>query len=93
MPPFGPIKRKNLIKALKSVGFEGRYSGGKHQFLIKGILRLTLPNPHQNDIGIDLLGKSSNKRISAEENGKPFLNLIQQVKFSLSHQLIVRQLF
>lgn len=28
MPPFGPIKRKNLIKALRRAGFEGPYSGG-----------------------------------------------------------------
>lgn len=39
MPPFGPVKRKDLIKALKRAGFGGPYIGGKHEFLVKGELR------------------------------------------------------
>ena len=35
MPPFGPIKRKNLVRYFKQYGFEGPYSGGKHQFMVK----------------------------------------------------------
>jgi predicted RNA binding protein YcfA (HicA-like mRNA interferase family) len=45
MPPFGSIKRKDLLKALKQTGFEGPYAGGKHEFLVKGELRLVIPNP------------------------------------------------
>jgi len=55
--PFKPIKRKNLIKALKEAGFEGPYAGGRHEFLVKGELRLILPNPHQSDISKDLLAR------------------------------------
>ncbi len=55
MPPFGPIKRKDLIKALKKAGFEGPFAGGKHEFLVKGELRLVVPNPHQSEISKDLL--------------------------------------
>lgn len=55
MPPFGPVKRKELIKALKQAGFEGPFAGGKHEFLMKGELRLILPNPHQSEISKDLL--------------------------------------
>jgi len=55
MPPFGPVGRKELIRFLKQVGFEGPYAGGKHEFLVKGDLRLVLPNPHQGDIRRDLL--------------------------------------
>jgi hypothetical protein len=29
--------------------------GGKHLFMIKGTLRLTIPNPHKEAIGSDLL--------------------------------------
>jgi hypothetical protein len=36
MPPFGPLKRKDLIKALKQAGFEDPYAGGKDEFLVKG---------------------------------------------------------
>ena len=57
MPPFKPIKRKDLIKALKEAGFEGPFAGGKHEFLIKGELRLILPNPHQSEISKDLLAR------------------------------------
>jgi predicted RNA binding protein YcfA (HicA-like mRNA interferase family) len=55
MPPFGPIKRRNLIETLQRLGFVGPYSGGKHQFMLKGALRLHIPNPHQTDIGPNLL--------------------------------------
>jgi predicted RNA binding protein YcfA (HicA-like mRNA interferase family) len=57
MPAFGPIKRKELIRALKGAGFEGPHTGGKHEFMVKGDLRLTLPNPHQGEIGRDLLSR------------------------------------
>ena len=57
MPAFGPIKRKDLIKALKDYGFEGPYSGGKHQFMIKDYLTLHIPNSHKNDIGKELLSR------------------------------------
>ena len=57
MPALRPIKRNDLISYLKQLGFSGPYSGGKHQFMIKDQLRLTLPNPHQSDIGINLLSK------------------------------------
>jgi predicted RNA binding protein YcfA (HicA-like mRNA interferase family) len=57
MPPFGPIKRQDLIRALKGADFEGPHAGGKHEFLVKGNLRLTLPNPHVGEIGKGLLSK------------------------------------
>lgn len=57
MPPFGPIKRKDLIRALKRAGFEGPFPGGRHEFLVKGELRLILPNPHQREISRDLLAR------------------------------------
>lgn len=55
MPPVGPIKRSDLIRALKGAGFEGPLAGGKHEFMVKGARRLILPNPHRGEIGRDLL--------------------------------------
>jgi predicted RNA binding protein YcfA (HicA-like mRNA interferase family) len=55
MPTFGPIKRKELIHYLQQVGFSGPYSGGKHQFMLKGQLRVRIPGPHTGDIGKNLL--------------------------------------
>lgn len=55
MPRIGPIKRKDLIYYLRLSGFDGPYSGGKHQFLVKGNRTLHIPNPHTGDISEDLL--------------------------------------
>ncbi|MGH7454941.1 MAG: type II toxin-antitoxin system HicA family toxin [bacterium] len=57
MPAFGPIKRKDLIHYLKELGFDGPYAGGKHQYMVKGEIKLTVPNPHQSDISRDLLAR------------------------------------
>lgn len=57
MPQFGPIKRKDLIKYLRALGFRGPYSGGKHQFMVKGEITLSIPNPHKGDIGRELLSR------------------------------------
>ena len=50
-----PVSKRILIKKLKSFGFEGPFSGGKHQYMIKENIVLTLPNPHKDLIGVDLL--------------------------------------
>jgi predicted RNA binding protein YcfA (HicA-like mRNA interferase family) len=55
MPPFAPVKRRDLIQALQRAGFAGPFTGGKHEFMVKGELRLVLPNPHRGDIGKELL--------------------------------------
>jgi len=57
MPLFGPIKRKDLIRYLRELGFEGPYIGGKHQYMVKEQIKLMIPNPHQSDISKDLLAK------------------------------------
>lgn len=57
MPSFGPIKRADLIRYLKKAGFDGPYSGGKHQLMIKGDRTLRVPNPHRGDVGKELLAR------------------------------------
>ena len=57
MPPLGPTKRRDLIRHLKHFGFSGPYSGGKHQFMIKGDITLRVPNPHRRDVGKELLAR------------------------------------
>jgi hypothetical protein len=41
-----PISRRDFIKRLRSMGWEGPESGGKHQYMIKGEAKLPIPNPH-----------------------------------------------
>jgi predicted RNA binding protein YcfA (HicA-like mRNA interferase family) len=55
MPAFGPISRRELIRTFRLLGFEGPYSGGKHQFMVRNETTIRIPNPHQGDIGRDLL--------------------------------------
>ncbi len=57
MPKLGPIKRKDLIHYMRQAGFSGPISGGHHQFLVKGDLRVRIPNPHKSDIGQHLLAR------------------------------------
>jgi predicted RNA binding protein YcfA (HicA-like mRNA interferase family) len=57
MPRFGPIKRKELLGYLKQLGFTGPYSGGRHQFMVRDNITLRIPNPHQSDIGKELLAR------------------------------------
>lgn len=57
MPPFGPIGRDQLVANLRRLGFDGPFAGGKHAFLVRDQLRLRIPNPHQGNIGRELLGR------------------------------------
>ncbi len=55
MPKLSPISWRELVATLKSLGFIGPYEGGKHPYMVKDDLVLTLPNPHKQEISVDLL--------------------------------------
>ena len=55
MPRFVPVSRRELIRRLVVLGFDGPYAGGRHEFLLRGDMRLILPNPHRGEISVDLL--------------------------------------
>ncbi|MBF0460849.1 MAG: type II toxin-antitoxin system HicA family toxin [Magnetococcales bacterium] len=57
MPRFGPIRRDDLIRYLRRLGFTGPWSGGKHAFMEQGDLIIRVPNPHQGDMGKELLSR------------------------------------
>lgn len=46
MPPFGPVSRRELVRSLRLLGFEGPFSGGKHQFMVRVDVTVRVPNPH-----------------------------------------------
>lgn len=52
-----PLKRRELIRRLRELGFEGPYAGAKHQFMIRGALKLRIPNPRRGEIGSALLSE------------------------------------
>ena len=41
-----PIHRRDFIKRLRKLGGDGPYSGGRHEFMVKGDFKLPIPNPH-----------------------------------------------
>lgn len=55
MARLTPIPWRELVKGLRDLGFEGPYHGGKHPYMVKGDLVLTIPNPHREEISVDLL--------------------------------------
>ncbi|MCB0195171.1 MAG: type II toxin-antitoxin system HicA family toxin [Anaerolineae bacterium] len=57
MARLSPIARRELVQRLKALGFEGPYSGGRHEFMLRETTRLILPNPHRSDISAALLSR------------------------------------
>ena len=57
MDKLSPISWNNLVRKFKKFGFEGPFRAGKHPYMVKGDLVLTIPNPHKKEIGIDLLSR------------------------------------
>lgn len=57
MPRFGPIRRLDLIRYLRQLGFEGPRSGTNHEVMVRDGQRVVLPNPHRGDISRDFLAR------------------------------------
>ena len=55
MTRIGPVSRRELIQRLRRLGFEGPFTGGRHEFMTRGRVRLIVPNPHRQEISTDLL--------------------------------------
>jgi predicted RNA binding protein YcfA (HicA-like mRNA interferase family) len=55
---LAPVSRKELIKRLRKLGFDGPYPGSRHQIMARGDASAIIPNPHHDeDISVDLLVK------------------------------------
>ena len=57
MPRLKPISWRELVRHLRKFGFQGPCQAGKHPYMIKDNLTLTIPNPHSKDISTDLLSR------------------------------------
>lgn len=57
MPAWGPVSRRELVRGLRNLAFDGPYSGGRHQFMVRSDVVVTIPNPHRGDIGVSLLSR------------------------------------
>jgi len=54
-PPLRSVSRRELVRRLRALGFEGPFAGAKHQFMVRGDRSIRIPNPHGCDIGVPLL--------------------------------------
>jgi predicted RNA binding protein YcfA (HicA-like mRNA interferase family) len=52
-----PVSRRELIKRLKRMGFVGPYAGPDHAFMVRGTNRVKIPNPHGQEINVNLLSE------------------------------------
>lgn len=51
------ISWRKLVKKFRKLGFDGPYSGGRHLFMVKGELKVHIPNPHRSDISKHLIAE------------------------------------
>ena len=50
------IQRREIIRKFRALGYSGPFSGGKHQFMVKGRKKIRIPNPHgSGDIHMSLV--------------------------------------
>lgn len=58
MSQLGPIKRKELIRRLKALGFEGPYGGARHDVMRRSADQAKVPIPRDDaksrEIGVPL---------------------------------------
>ncbi len=50
MSHWSPCKRREFIRRLRALGFDGPFSGTRHQFMILGGHRLTIPSNEEFSI-------------------------------------------
>ena len=55
MPRLTPVSWRQLVRRLRQLGFEGPFEGGKHPYMMRDDVVVTVPNPHRSDISVDLL--------------------------------------
>ena len=61
MPKLSPISWNSFVRKMRSLGFDGPYQEGKHPYMVKGTISVTIPNPHEGQIGVDLLRRILNQ--------------------------------
>ena len=55
MARLNPVSRRELVRKLQVLGFDGPFPGGRHQWMRRGDLRITVPNPHRSAIDPGLI--------------------------------------
>ena len=69
-----PVSRRELIRRLRELGWEGPFPGGTHVHMAKGPVQIPIPNPHRGDIDGSLtkrlLAQGNITRLEWDQTGK-----------------------
>ncbi|HEX5414618.1 MAG TPA: type II toxin-antitoxin system HicA family toxin [Chloroflexota bacterium] len=57
MPHIGPISRRDLIRYLRQLGFDGPIAGTRHEYMERLGRRVRIPNPHRSELRSGLLAE------------------------------------
>jgi predicted RNA binding protein YcfA (HicA-like mRNA interferase family) len=50
------LSRRELVRRFRVLGYTGPFSGGRHQFMVRGEEKIRIPNPHgSGDVHISLV--------------------------------------
>jgi hypothetical protein len=62
MSRWTPCKRQDFVRRLRALGFDGPWSGTRHQFMTRGDHRLTIPtNPEYSVPQLRMLIREAEK--------------------------------
>jgi len=50
MPRWTPCKRREFLRKLRQIGFEGPFAGARHEFLVHRHHRLALPSNEEYSV-------------------------------------------
>ena len=68
MPKLAPVSWQSFVRKMRSLGFDGPFQEGKHPYMTKGTTSVTIPNPHEGQISVDLLRRILNQAGIKREN-------------------------
>ena len=66
-----PVSWKDLARRLHALGFEGPLYRGKHPYMVRGEIRVTIPNPHRQQVSVDLLSRILRQAAVTREEWEP----------------------
>lgn len=72
MARLSPCKRRDFVRRLRRLGFEGPYSGTRHQFMVYRQHRQTIPSNNEYSVSqlkmlIGQVGEILGREVSNEE--------------------------
>jgi len=57
MSKLGPILWIKFVRRMRIFGWSGPFQEGKRPYMVKNNISITIPNPHEGDISVDLLAR------------------------------------